>query len=202
MRVGLLGDSQGVGLKGPLERALVPLGADLVVAVTQVGAPLRTLTSLADDLPRGLDLVVVVCGGGNDTSSLSSPERWREDVRGLVAAVLTRGPRRIVWVGPFPAREGVGTSAAQAKVAARGRLPDALAGLPITRIDGFELSRGVAPSPSDGLHFSSSSYATLAARLAPLLLSNSGPSVAVVVGVAAGGLALLGAFAWALTHQR
>lgn len=201
MRIGLVGDSQGAGLKGPLEALLPAQGDTLVGAAVQVGAPLRTLARLAESLPRGLDVAVIVCGGGNDTSSLSSPERWDRDVRDLVAAVRARSPRSIVWVGPFPAREGISGEAARSKLAARAGIDTALEGLGVRRIDGFELARGLPPSSPDGLHFSAASYRAIAERLAPELRAQPLSPFTVVLA-AVGGLAGLGALAWAFTRRK
>lgn len=169
LRVGLVGDSQGAGLKGPLAIALRRRDAELVAAITQVGASLRTLSRLVEGLPEGLDLLVIVSGGGNDTTSITAPSRWTADVRAVVQAARARAPKAIVWVGPFPAREGVGVLAAEAKITAREEIGPALEGL--RRIDGFDLARGIAPTSADGMHFSAAAWTTMAELLAPQLLA-------------------------------
>ncbi len=195
MRVGLVGDSQGVGMKGALANALRARGDELVWSQTLTGASLRRLAELAADAPRGLDLVVIVSGGGNDDSSAA---RWPGDVRALLEQVRARAPRDLVWAGPMPARDG--TEAARRKLGARAQIDAALGG--VRRIDGFELARDLAPSSPDGVHFSAAAYRTMAERLALELRPSSSPSALAVLGAAAAGLAGVAALAWAWRRGR
>lgn len=199
MRVGLVGDSQGVGLRSGLDGALARRGHQLAAAAVQTGATLRVLAGKAAAMPEGLDLLVIVSGGGNDGTSVTSPARWLADVRALAAAAQGRGPRAVVWVGPMPAREGL--AAAGYKLAARAGLRAALAGTGVRWLDGFPLAEGVSPR-ADGLHFDAAGYRTMAERLAPLLLEPPAPSTGVLALAGVSGLVGLGALAWAFTRPR
>lgn len=190
MRVGLVGDSQGVGLKGALGRELQAQGAELVWSQTQTGASLRRLAELVRAAPRGLDVLVIVSGGGNDDSRAT---RWAGNVRALLEAARARGPREVVWAGPMPARDGI--EAAERKLGARAQIDAQLGG--VRRIDGFELARGLAPSSPDGVHFSADAYATMGERLGRALLER-GPDfwpIAIGAGAMVGAAALI--WAWA-----
>lgn len=200
MRWGLVGDSQGVGLERPLGAVLERQGAVLAKAAVQTGASLRVLAGLARTLPRGLDLVVIVVGGGNDASASTNPARWAADVRALATAARELEPRQLVWVGPMPARAGV-TSAAY-KLAARAGLAAALAGTGARWIDGFVLAEGVAPR-ADGVHFDAGGYRAIAERAGPAILaagSPSGPSVLAIVGAGLAGVAGVATLAYAFTR--
>ena len=199
MRWGLVGDSQGVGLERPLAAVLERQGHTLASAKVQTGASLRTLAGLVAGVPRGLDLLVIVVGGGNDASASSNPARWLADVRALAEAARARAPGRLVWVGPMPARAGL--AAAGYKLAARAGLRAALAGTGVRWLDGFPLAEGVSPR-ADGLHFDAAGYRTMAERLVSLLLEPPGPSMGVLVLAGASGLAGLAALAWAFTRSR
>jgi lysophospholipase L1-like esterase len=206
MRVGLLGDSQGVGVERQLEVQLERQGHELAASKVQTGATLRVLAGLARELPAGLDVIVIVSGGGNDGSSVSSPARWLADVAALVTAVKARSPGAVVWAGPMPAREGVASAAY--KLAARAGLPAALRGTGARWIDGFGLAEGVSPR-ADGLHFDGAGYRVIADRLAAALLAGGAsaahqgaPSVPLMIGALAGALVGVAALAYAYTRAR
>lgn len=191
MRFALIGDSQGVGLKPPLETALRAQGDTLVFSAVETGAGLSRLTEKARSLPPDIDVVLVVCGGGNDDSSVTAPRRWTNLVEALVSAVKTRAPSaRLIWAGPMPATEH---DAALRKRAAYAQLPSVLAPLAVQWIDGFELARGLSPG-RDGVHYAREALSTMAGRLVQALPGSmrSGASSLPWVLAAAAGLATLG----------
>lgn len=199
MRWGLVGDSQGVGLERPLAAVLERQGHTLASAKVQTGASLRTLAGLVAGVPRGLDLLVIVVGGGNDASASSNPARWLADVRALAEAARARAPGRLVWVGPMPARAGV--PSAVYKLAARASMAAALAGSGVHWVDGFALAEGVTPR-ADGVHFDAGGYRAIAERAGPAILAAGGPSVLVVAGATLAGLAGVAVLAYVATRAR
>lgn len=198
----LIGDSQGVGVRAALGAALTARGDRLAWTAVETGASLSALAGKARSLPTGPeapDVVLVVSGGGNDSSATDAPERWAQAVRAVVSSVRARAPRAsIVWAGPVPATEH---DAALRKRAVYAQLPPLLASLDVRWLDGFDLAAGLAPG-RDGIHYSADSYRTIASRLASALVRAGGPSVLAIVGASLAGLAFIGAGAFALARAR
>lgn len=188
MKWALIGDSEAVGLQGPLAQELHAQGYDLAGYVAEIGWQTGRMVREGRDrvitATRDADLVVIVLGGNDEPT----PELALKigDLVGL--ARTTRSPR-IVWVGPaHTTRPDLAARKAEVAAIQRATMPK----LGAEWINGYVTTRDLEHAP-DGVHFTASARAIWASRIANEITNSRsrGLVVGALAGAAVAGLGLL-----------
>lgn len=173
MRVGIIGDSQGVGLVrlGGLARALQARGDTITDTMLVTGMGLRGMrasssrVSRARAVARSADVLIVILGGNNTYDR----QRYRTALDWFFREVVRTG-QKVIWVGPANS-PGVPyhqqTRAFQKEYFAhnaRVKWVD-----PWHMTTGLPMTQGRNPPATANIHFTVSGYAEWVRRLVPEL---------------------------------
>lgn len=163
MRVGIIGDSQSVGLVrlGGLRALLEQRGDTITGTMLITGMGLASMradpdwVSRARAVARGADVLIVILGGNN----AAGRARYRELLDWFFSNVV-RTKQKVLWVGPANSPRvpyHLETRKFQRAYFASSR---------VKWIDAWAMTTGL---PGDGIHFNREGYTTWARRLVPEL---------------------------------